>query len=142
MNLDRARLLLSKLPVKHRDTNLSVPFILNPNQAKTHEIIKRHYAEHGSIRTITLKARRVGMSSYFDGLAFVHCLARPQAHAMIVAHLKDVADKGLFRVPKDLGMGLAERFSNACEVRARSIIFPHAAGDSNLDIAMAGSVGS
>lgn len=82
------------------------------------------------------------MSSWFDGLAFAHCLARPQAHAMIVAHLKDVADKGLFRVPKDLGVSLNDRFSGACDVRARSIIFQHTLGASNLDIATAGSVGA
>lgn len=128
--------------VKHRDTNLSVPFILNPNQDKCHQILKRHYAQHGSIRAIILKARRVGMSSYIDGLAFTHCLARPQAHAEIVAHLKDVADKGLFRVPKDLGVCLNDKFNGACDVRARSIIFPHTPGASNLDIATAGSVGA
>jgi hypothetical protein len=142
MNLDRARALLSKLVVKHRDTNLSVPFVLNPNQHKCHEILKQHYAQHGSIRAIILKARRVGMSSYIDGLAFAHCLARPQAHAEIVAHLKDVADKGLFRVPKDLGVYLNDKFSGTCDVRARSIIFAHGAGNSNLDIATAGSVGA
>jgi hypothetical protein len=82
------------------------------------------------------------MSSFIDGLAFTHCLARPQAHAEIVAHLKDVADKGLFRVPKDLGTALNEKFPGACDVRTRSIIFPHSAGVSNLDIATAGSVGA
>lgn len=142
MNLDRARILLSKLPVKHRELNTSVPFILNPNQEKCFNILKRHYAEYGSIRAIVLKARRVGMSSFFDGLAFCHCLARPQAHAEIVAHLKDVADKGLFRVPKDLGVSLNDKFNGACDVRTRSIVFPHSLGESNLDIATAGSVGA
>lgn len=82
------------------------------------------------------------MSSFFDGLAFCHCLARPQAHAEIVAHLKDVADKGLFRVPKDLGVSLNDKFNGACDVRTRSIVFPHSLGESNLDIATAGSVGA
>lgn len=109
---------------------------------KAHEIIKRHYAERGSVRVIILKARRVGMSSYIDGLAVTHCLARAQAHAMIVAHLKEVADKGLFRVPRDLAVSLNERMPGACEVQTRSLAFPHSLGASNLDIATAGSVGA
>lgn len=142
MNLDRARLLLSKLPVKHRELNTSVPFILNPNQLKAHAMIKEHYAKHGSIRVIILKARRVGMSSYVDGLAVAHCLARSQAHAMIVAHLKEVADKGLFRVPRDMSVALNEQFPGTCEVQAKNIRFHHSDGESNLDIATAGSVGA
>jgi len=142
LNLDRARLLLSKLSIKDRDLNVTVPFNLNPNQVKCHEIIKRSYAEHGWIRAIILKARRVGMSSYIDGLATMHCVGRAQAHAMIVAHLKDVADKGLFRVPRDLAVSLNDKLPGSCDVRARSIVFPHTDGASNLDIATAGSVGA
>ena len=82
------------------------------------------------------------MSSYIDGLATMHCLAKPQAHALIVAHLKDVADKGLFRVPRDLAVSLNDHILGACDVRTRSIIFPHTKGASNLDIATAGSVGA
>ena len=142
MNLDRARLLLSKLVIKDRDKNTSVPFSLNPNQLKAHHIIKASYEKYGWIRVIMTKARRVGMSSYIDGLAHCHCVARPQAHAMIVAHLKDVANKGLFRVPRDLATSLNDKFPGACDVRASSIIYPHTLGDSNLDIATAGSVGA
>lgn len=142
MNLDRARQLLSKLDIKHRDLGTTVPFVFNPNQAKCHLIIKEHYEKHGSIRVVILKARRVGMSSYIDGLAVTHCIAKAQAHALIVAHLKDVADKGLFRVPRDLAVSLNDRMPGAADVRTRSIIFPHTGGVSNLDIATAGSVGA
>ena len=141
MNLDRAKLLLSKLDIKHRDLGITVPFILNPNQIKCHNLVKTHYEKHGSIRVVILKSRRVGMSSYIDGLATMHCVGRAQAHAMIVAHLKDVADKGLFRVPRDLAKSLNDRMPGAADVRARSIVFPHTKGDSNLDIATAGSEG-
>jgi hypothetical protein len=142
VNLERARVLLSKMTIKHRDLNTSVPFILNPNQVSCHNIVKRHYEQHKSIRVIMVKARRVGGSSYFDGLGLCHCLARPQAHAMIVAHLKEVADKGLFRVPRDLAVSLNDRLPGAVEVNARSLVFPHTEGASNLDIATAGSVGA
>lgn len=133
---------MSKLLVQHRDTGVSVPFVFNPNQVKAHKIVKDHYAKHGSIRVVCVKARRVGMSSYFDGLALAHCLSKPQSNALIVAHLKDVADKGLFRVPRDLAVSLNDRLPGACDVRTRSIIFPHTTGVSNLGIATAGSVGA
>lgn len=142
MNLERARLLFSKLFIKDREKNISVPFVLNPNQMKAHRAVMKHYEDHGNVRVICDKARRVGMSSYFDALAFAHCLARPQAHAMIVAHLKDVADKGLFRVPRDLASALNDKFPNSSDVRTKSIIFHHSLGESNLDIATAGSVGA
>src|SRR6516165_1578212 len=61
MNLDRSRILLSKLHIKDRDKNISVPFKFNPNQVKAFNVIKHHYAQYGSIRVIILKARRVGM---------------------------------------------------------------------------------
>jgi hypothetical protein len=142
VNLNRVKLLLSKLPIKDRDAGVSVPFNFNPNQERLHNMVQQHYAKHGSIRVILLKARRVGGSSYFDALAAAHCLARPQAHAMIVAHLKDVADKGLFRVPRDLMVALNDKFQGCVDVRTKSIIFPHSLGDSNLDLATAGSVGT
>ena len=133
---------MSKLPVKHRDLLTDVPFVLNPNQAILHRKVKEHYSRYGNIRAILLKARRVGGSSYADALAACHCLAKPQSHAMIVAHLKDVADKGLFRVPRDMMSALNSRFPGVADVRTKSIIFPHSLGDSNLDLATAGSVGT
>lgn len=140
MNLNKARTLLSKLPVKDRDKNISVPFTFNPNQVKAFEIIKKCYAVDQWIRVAILKARRVGMSSLMDALLFCHCLTRPQAHGEIVAHLKEISEKGLFRVPKDLGDGLNSKI-DCCEVRTRDILFHHTEGDSRLDIATAGSVG-
>jgi hypothetical protein len=140
MNLQRARKLLSKLPVKHRDLNVSVPFVLNNNQEKAFNIICKAYEQYKHIRIIVDKARRVGVSSLMDALLFCHCLARPQAHAEIVAHLKEVSEKGLFRVPKDLGDGLNAKIE-CCEVRTRDILFKHTSGDSRLDIATAGSIG-
>src|SRR5271157_5986224 len=142
MNLDRARLLLSKLSIKHRDLNVSVPFILNNNQLICHNAVRKFYAQHGNVRAICLKARRVGMSSYFDSVLFCHSLARPQAHAEIVAHLKDVSTKGLFRVPRDLASELNSKIGgDPCEIFAQQIKFHHQDGDSLLDIATAGSVG-
>jgi len=138
MNLDRAEQLLSRLPIKDRQKNISVPFLLNPNQKKAHQMVKRQYARDKWCRAVVLKSRRVGMSSYFDGLLFCHGVARPQAHAQIVAHLKQTSETGLFRVPRDLANALNSR-SECCDVRARTIIFHHPSGDSLLDLATAGT---
>lgn len=140
MILPKARTLLSKLLIKDRDKNISVPFIFNPNQEKAYNICCSTYEKQKSLRLIVVKARRVGMSSLMDALLFCHCLSRPQAHAEIVAHLKEISEKGLFRVPKDLGDALNSKIE-CCEVRTRDIIFHHTSGDSRLDIATAGSVG-
>jgi hypothetical protein len=143
VNLQRAQLLLSRMSVKDRDKNISVPFVFNLNQRLAHHLVQKQYAEQGYVRAITVKARRVGMSSYWDAILWAHCLARPQAHSLIVAHLKEVADKGLFRIPRDLSTELNDRLHyRLCDVRAKEIIFEHTAGDSRLDIATAGSVGA
>lgn len=142
MNLARVQQFLSRLSIKHRDLNVSVPFHFNVNQQKAHRIVSEHYERDKWIRTITLKARRVGMSSYWDSILFCHCLARAQAHGEIVAHLKEISDKGLFRVPRDLALELNARIgSEICDVRAKEIRFQHTSGESRLDIATAGSVG-
>ena len=54
--------------------------------------------------------------------------------------MKDVSKKGLFRVPRDLGIEL-NRQTHSIDVRADQIRFSHSTGDSVLDIATAGSVG-
>ena len=140
MNLDKFEHLLAKLPVKDKSTNVSVPFTLNPNQAIAMKALKKQYAEFRNIRTICCKARRVGMSSLIDALLFGHCLARPQAHAEIVAQLKDTSEKGLFRVPRDLALAINRKVDGTCQVFKRNIEFIHSDGNSMLDIATAGTV--
>lgn len=103
-------------------------------------ILKRQQANEGYIRTVVVKARRVGMSSLFDGLAFCHCLARPQAHAEIVAHEMKTSELGLFRVPHDLAEEMEGKFEGTADVRVKRVYFHHETGDSLLDIATAGSI--
>jgi hypothetical protein len=142
MNFDRSRLFLSRLSVKHRDLNISVPFRFNPNQQVAFRLMAEQYASSGQVRCIVLKARRVGMSSLMDALLWVHTVAKPQAHAQIIAHLKDVSAKGLFRVPRDLASELNEKVRfPVCDVRAQEIRTAHSDGESLLDISTAGSVG-
>ena len=142
MNFDRAQLFLSRLSIKHRDLNVSVPFRFNSNQQTAFRLMAEQYEKFGNVRAITLKARRVGMSSLMDALLWVHTVSKPQAHAQIIAHLKDVSAKGLFRVPRDLASELNEKVRHpVCDVRAQEIRTAHTDGESLLDISTAGSVG-
>lgn len=141
MNLDRAVNLLSRLHVKDRDSGASVPFVLNPNQERAVRRMAQQYEETGAVRACFLKARRVGVSSLLDALLFTYCLAYPQAHAEIVAHELKTSELGLFRVPHDLADELNQKF-NVAVVRQRRIYFHHEGGDSLMDIATAGSIGS
>lgn len=136
VNLDRAISLLSRLPIKNRDTGEIQKFIPNPNQVTFYGHLKEQFARIGMVRAIVLKARRVGISSASDGLLVPHCLSRPQAHAKIVAHRNDTAE-GLFRVPRDLAHALPFPVG---EIMTRKIIFDHPHGHSILDIATAGAV--
>lgn len=144
MNLGRFEKLLAKLPVRDKLTNASVPFVLNANQCVAMTKIKKQYEESKQLRIICCKSRRVGMSALIDAILFGHCLAREQAHAMIVAQLKDTSEKGLFRVPRDLGNDL-NKTMEVCQVFKRHIEFFHSKdgvarkGNSLLDISTAGT---
>lgn len=141
MNLGRAVQLLGRLHVKHRDSGSSVLFELNHNQRVAVREMQKQYEQEGYIRACFLKARRVGVSSLIDALLFVYCLAYAQAHAEVVAHEFKTSELGLFRVPHDLAEELNGKFKIA-DVRARRIYFHHEDGNSLMDIATAGSVGS
>jgi hypothetical protein len=136
VNLERAEQLLSKLPLKDRDSGVIVKFKMNANQRIFMDKLKEQFGRIEMIRAIVLKARRVGISSASDGLLVPHCLSRPQAHAKIVAHRADTAE-GLFRVPRDLARALPFPVG---EIMTRKIIFHHPKGNSLMDIATAGSV--
>lgn len=103
--------------------------------------MEAQYAAEGYIRACFLKARRLGISSLVDALMLAYCLAYVSAHAEIVAHEYKTSELGLFRVPHDLAEELNSKFEVA-DVRAKRIYVRHPNGDSLLDIATAGSVGS
>ena len=113
-----------------------VPFRFNPNQAKFYAKVRKQYGETGRIRAIALKARRVGISSAIDGLAWAYCQAHSNRNAKIVAH-QATSSKALFRVPTDLAN--AYPYTKSDNVQERRIIFPHPGGKSLLEIATAGT---
>ena len=137
LNLDAARLLLSRLPVQDRETGQMVPFSFRLNQSYLHEQVKQHQRKiGGKIRVIAVKARRVGGSSWADGLGVCHIAQRPNALAWIVACLSETSEE-LFRVPTDLVNNWPWPLPKPLTTY---IEYPHKAGDSYLTINTAKSV--
>lgn len=139
LNLDAARALLAKLPVQDRETGTMVPFTLRLNQGYLHEKVKKHQARiDGKIRVICVKARRVGGSSWAEGIGTCHIAARANATAWIVACLSETSEE-LFRVPTDL----VENWPFPLPKPLTTYItYPHKGGDSYMSIATAKSVAS
>lgn len=138
LNPSQAESFLSRLPIRHRDTGINVPFRFNPNQ----RILQRHaqslYDQGKPLWIILLKSRRVGGSAWSEGMLTCHCLSKPQAEALIVAHQFN-SSKALFSIPKGLVAGLPFKIPLN---KQHEIEFPHPEGVSTLRIATAGSVTS
>lgn len=136
LNPAQAERLLNKLPIRHRESHSNVPFIFNPNQ----KILQRHaqqlYDENKPLWIILLKSRRVGGSAWADAILTCHCIAKPQAEALIVAH-QYTSSKALFSIPKGLVGGLPFKIPLN---KQHEIEFPHPEGNSFLKIATAGSM--
>ena len=138
LNPAQAELFLSKLPIRHRDTGVSVPFRFNPNQRILQQHAQNLYDAGKPLWIILLKSRRVGGSAWTEGMLTCHCLAKAQAEALIVAHQFN-SSKALFSIPKGLVGGLPFKIPLN---KQHEIEFPHPEGISTLKIATAGSITS
>src|SRR4029077_7525618 len=132
----QAEQLLSKLPIKHRERHANVPFKFNTNQRILHRHAQQLYSDGKPLWIILLKSRRVGGSAWADGMLTCHCLAKPQAEALIVSH-QYTSSKALFSIPKGLVSGLPFKINLN---KQHEIDFPHPEGSSILKIATAGSM--
>jgi hypothetical protein len=134
MDLAKAERFLGRFFLRDRDSHKQVKFVLNYNQKKIHAVAKKQQEQGKPIRILVDKSRRVGVSSWAEGLLFAHCCWLPSAHALIAAH-EFKSSKALFSIPK--GFAKQARFLNLRDVE-REITFPHATGDSLLQIITAG----
>ena len=144
-NLDRAADFLSRLPIRDKLTQRLVPFVLNPSQRKVHAALKAQQDKNRPMRCAVLKARRQGISTYFDNLLACHGIGRSGTNAMIVTH-DFKSSKELFKNPKTLlndsldGQKPLKSVLNLQGQTQHKITFPHTDGDSYLTIATAGNV--
>jgi len=134
--LDRSRTLLSRLPIKNRQTHAMTQFTFFPSQERRLQKMREQWRREGHIRIIDLKARRVGFSSQTTGLLWCRGLGFPNMNMKIVAHLAPSAEE-LFRVPSDLSRGFPQFPLE--DIQQKKIYFRHSNGDSHLTIATAGT---
>ncbi len=134
--LDRAELLLSRLPIKNRQTHRMVAFNLYRNQKILIEKAKEQWDREGKLRIIILKSRRVGMSSLVEGLLWCYGMAFPNKNIKILSHLATTSDE-LFRVPSDLARAFPGFDKD--DIQKRKIFFRHPQGDSGITLATAGT---
>jgi len=134
MDLAKAEKFLSRFSIRDRDSHKQIPFVLNYNQKKIHARAARQQAKGQPIRIIVNKARRVGVSSWSEGLGFCHCCDLPGAHFLIAAH-EFKSSKALFSIPKTFAK--QAHFLNLRDVE-REITFPHSTAESLMQIVTAG----
>ena len=134
--LDRSRTLLSRLPIKDRESHRVVPFNFYPSQVRRLEMMKEQWRTQGHVRIIDLKSRRVGFSSQTTALFTTRGLGFPNMNMKVVAHLSTSAEE-LFRVPSDLMRGFPGFPLE--DIQQKKIYFRHPEGDSHLTIATAGT---
>jgi hypothetical protein len=144
-NLSAAETFLSRLPIRDKLSQRLIPFTLNPSQRKVHSALAAQQSRHRPMRAVVLKARRQGISTYFDNLLAAHGIARSGTNAMVVTH-DFKSSKELFKNPKTLlteslpGEKSLKAVLNLQGMTQHKIIFPHRDGDSFLSIATAGNV--
>ena len=134
MELNAAERFLARFAIRDRDSHKRVPFVLNFNQKKIHTVARKQQEKGKPVRIVVDKSRRVGVSSWAEGLLFAHCCWLPGAHALIAAH-EFKSSKALFSIPK--GFAKQAHFLNLRDVE-REITFPHQDAESLLQIITAG----
>lgn len=134
MDLAAAEKFLNRLPIKDRDSHVSVPFIFKFNQKKLHIAAQKQIDAGRPVRLVVDKARRVTCSSWTEGIMFCHNLSLPGSHSLIVAH-EFKTSKELFRVPKDFLSAVPFLNIKAIE---RQLTFPHGGTEAIMQIITAG----
>lgn len=134
MNLDACEKFINRLPVKDRDSHITVPFIFKFNQKKLHIEAQRQVDAGKPIRLVINKARRVTASSWTEAMLFCHAISLPGSHSLIVAH-EFKTSKELFRVPRDFVAAVP--FLNIQTIE-RQLKFPHPTQDAVMQIITAG----
>ncbi len=135
MNLDKFTRLLPKLRIEDKQTKAIVPFRVNESQRAVISSLKEMKEAGRPLWFIGLKARQIGFSTLSEALLFAHCISKPNANAMILAH-QFASSRELFTMTK--------RFKDSLPVELplgtqREMAFPHSGGMSTLKVATAGS---
>jgi len=144
LNFERAETLLARLPIRDRLTRRLIPFRLKYAQQQMQAAAIKQQRAGKPIRIIILKARRVGGSSWTEGIGLMHCISEEAALGLIVAHLFK-SSKGLFEVPSNLvdrALPRRQPLTDLCGIyhTKHEVTVPRPTGDSIMSLATAGAV--
>lgn len=84
-----------------------VRLVLNPTQLHVHAAIERQRAETGRVRAIVLKARKQGVSTYYEARAFHRVTTSHGLRAKVIAHQAD-STKEIFEMVRRFYTNLPE----------------------------------
>jgi len=86
-----------------------IPFELNEPQMIVHRDAERQIQEHGKVRTLVLKARQEGISTYIQGRFYRNTSGQRGKQAFILTH-EDRATNNLFGMTKRFHDNMDNRF--------------------------------
>jgi hypothetical protein len=89
MKINYAKFIEDNFAILDRESQLPVPFVLNPVQRKYAQLLSEEYPDLEGIREIVLKARQEGMSSFILALFTVDFICIPHSASICISHRKD-----------------------------------------------------
>lgn len=84
IDLYKAEQFMRSLTVRDRATNRPVPFRLNPSQARMMEDCKKHVASGHRLFVISLKGRRLGVSTMVRNMMQAHLIEKSYSEGLIL----------------------------------------------------------
>jgi len=90
------RWIQAHVKILHKDNERGMVYLVPNFGQRRLEAGRLWMIRHGMpVRIIILKPRRIGFSTYVEGLAFEHCVRGENKHAQVIAHRKDISRKVL-----------------------------------------------
>jgi hypothetical protein len=131
LDLQHVQRFFTKLNIRDRDAGTLIPFTLREQQQEVFEMFKEHLARKRRLFGITLKARRVGLSTLVTGLGQAHCIAHPGSLARCIAQNAEVAAAN-FAMACGFREDCRELYPGAPKPTKKTLIWPHSDGPDSL----------
>ena len=103
------------------------PFVLRQQQAEVLEMFKEHLARRRRLFGITLKARRIGLSTLVTAVGQAHCIAHPGALARCIAQNAEVAAAN-FAMACSFREDCRDLYPGAPKPTKKTLLWPHSDG--------------
>lgn len=127
LDLNHVQRFFTRLNIRDRDEGTIHSFVLRQQQVEVLEMFKEHLARGRRLFGITLKARRVGLSTLATGLGQAHCVAHPGALARCIAQNAEVAAAN-FAMACGFRQDCSDLYPGAPKPTKKTLIWPHSDG--------------